>query len=145
MALDADVRRLSGVRPFDALPREALQLIAFSCAKRRLSAGEALFCAGDAADGAFFVLDGELVLRARDATRQAAPGALIGEAALLADILRPNGAAAPQGAEVLHIPRATFLRVLTEFPESAVKIRAFSLRRAHAMLDRLESIRQRSF
>ena len=145
MALDADVRRLSGVRPFDALPREALQLIAFSCARRRLSAGEALFCAGDAADGAFFVLEGEVLLRARETTRRAAAGALIGEAALLADTLRPADAAAPDGAELLHIPRETFWRVLTEFPESAAKIREGSLRRARALFDRLESIRRRSF
>ena len=145
MALDADVRRLSGVRPFDALPREALQLIAFSCARRRLSAGEALFCAGDAADGAFFVLEGEVLLRAREATRRAAAGALIGESALLADTLRPADADAPQGAELLYIPRETFMRVLTEFPESAAKIRQTSLRRARALFDRLESIRRRSF
>jgi CRP-like cAMP-binding protein len=145
VALDADVRRLSGVRPFDALPREALQLIAFSCAKRRLSAGETLFCAGDAADGAFFVLDGEVVLRGQEATRRAAPGALIGETALLTDTLRPADAAAPEGAELLHIPRETFWRILTEFPESAVKIRESSLRRTRALFDRLETIRRRCF
>ena len=52
MGLDADVRLLSGVRPFDALPREAVQLIAFSGARLRLHAGDRLFGAGDPADGA---------------------------------------------------------------------------------------------
>ena len=145
MALDADVRRLAGVRPFDALPREALQLIAFSCAKRRLGAGESLFSAGDAADGAFFVLDGEVVLRARDAARRAVAGTLIGASALLTDTLRPADAEAPKGAELLHIPRETFWRVLTEFPESAARIRHGSAHRARALIDRLDAIRQRSF
>jgi CRP-like cAMP-binding protein len=145
VALDADVRRLSGVRPFDALPREALQLIAFSCARRRLSAGETLFSAGDAAEGAFFVLDGEVVLRLRDAIRRAASGALIGETALLTDTLRPADADAPQGAELLYIPRDTFMRVLAEFPESAAMIRKGSLRRARALFGKLEAIRRRGF
>ena len=39
MSLEDDVRRLSRARPFDALPREALQLLAFSCQKRRIGAG----------------------------------------------------------------------------------------------------------
>lgn len=145
MALDADVRRLSGVRPFDALPREALQLIAFSCARRRLGAGETLFSAGDAADGAYFVLGGEVELRLREAVRRAAPGALIGEAALLAETLRPADAVAPDGADLLHIPRETFRRVLSEFPESAVKIRQASWGRANALFERLESVRRRHF
>ncbi len=145
MALDADVRRLSGVRPFDALPREALQLIAFSCARRRLSAGETLFSVGDVADGAFFVLDGEIMLRVRETTRRAASGALIGATALLTDTLRPADADAPQGAELLHIPRETFRRVLTEFPESAAMIRKSSLRSARSLFSRLEAIRRRSF
>ena len=145
MALDADVRRLSGVRPFDALPREALQLIAFSCARRHLGEGETLFRAGEAADGAFFVLAGEVELRVREAIRHAARGALIGEAALLADTLRGADALAPKGAELLHIPRQTFLRVLSEFPESAVKIRQANSVRTRALFDRLESIRRRHF
>ena len=145
MALDADVRRLSGVRPFDALPREALQLIAFACARRRLGAGETLFNAGDASDGAFFVLEGEVELRMRAATRRAPAGALIGESALLTDTLRPADAAAPQGAELLHIPRETFRRVLSEFPDSAAKIRRAALGRSRALFDRLESIQRRHF
>jgi len=145
VGLDADVRLLSGVRPFDVLPREALQLIAFSCARRRLGAGESLFTAGEAADGAFFVLEGEVVLRARGATRRIALGGLIGESALMTDTLRPADAAAPDGAEVLHIPRETFRRVLSEFPESAAKIAKGSSRRTHALIDRLETIRRRSF
>ena len=145
MGLDADVRLLSGVRPFDALPREAVQLIAFSCARRRLLAGESLFSAGEAADGAFFVLEGEVVLRAKGVTRRVALGGLIGESALLTETLRPADAAAADGAELLDIPRETFRRVLSEFPESAAMMVKGSSRRTHALLDRLETIRRRSF
>jgi CRP-like cAMP-binding protein len=145
VGLDADVRLLSGVRPFDALPREAVQLIAFSCARRRLKAGDILFNGGDEADGAFFVLDGEIVLRAKGATRRVALGGLIGESALMTETLRPSDAAAADGAELLHIPRETFRRVLSEFPESAAKIAKGSARRARALIGRLEAIQRRSF
>jgi CRP-like cAMP-binding protein len=145
VGLDADVRLLSGVRPFDALPREAVQLIAFSCARRRLGAGESLFLAGEDADGAFFVLEGEIVLRAQGATRRVALGGLIGESALLTETLRPCDATAADGAELLHIPRETFRRVMSEFPESAAEIAKSSSRRTHALIDRLQAIRRRSF
>ncbi len=145
MGLDTDVRLLSGVRPFDSLPREAVQLIAFSCARRRLEAGESLFCAGEKSDGAFFVLEGEVVLRANGATRRVALGSLIGETALLTDTLRPADAQAVESAELLHIPRETFRRVMSEFPESAMKIAEGSARRARALIERLDTIGRRSF
>ena len=39
MSLESNVRRMAGTRPFDQMPREAVQLIAFSCDKRTLKAG----------------------------------------------------------------------------------------------------------
>ena len=73
MSLESDVRRMAATRPFSLLPREALQLLAFSCEKRALKAGQALFEAGEVADAAYFVLTGEIVLY-RAAARSVAPG-----------------------------------------------------------------------
>src|SRR5947209_2392630 len=102
MSLEDDVRRLSRARPFDALPREALQLLAFSCQKRRIGAGEALFHAGEPASGAFFVLEGEIGLRSGETERRAAAGVLIGESALLAETARARRA---RFAAARHSPR----------------------------------------
>src|SRR5437764_12356611 len=115
MSLEDDVRRLSRARPFDALPREALQLLAFSCQKRRIGAGEALFHAGEPASGAFFVLEGEIGLRSGESERRAAAGVLIGESALLAETARAGDATAARDSLLLAIPRETFRRVLSEF------------------------------
>jgi CRP-like cAMP-binding protein len=145
LSLDGDVRRLSGVRPFNALPREALQLLAFSCEKRSLRAGEALFSAGEPADGAYFVLEGEIVLKHGDSERRAGAGALIGETALLIETLRPVDARAARDSLLLRVPNATFRRVLSEFPQSAVAIRRAAAGRAGALLGRLEDIRRRAF
>ena len=145
MSLDGDVRQLSGVRPFQALPREALQLLAFSCEKRTLRAGEALFSEGEAADSAYFVLEGEIVLRRGETERRAGPGALIGETALFTETRRPADASAACDSLLLRAPGVTFRRVLSEFPHSAAAIRADAAERAGALLGRLEALRRRAF
>ena len=94
MSLESDVRRLSGTRPFNMLPREALQLLAFSCERRQLKAGQTLFAAGEPADAAFFLLEGEIALSADGEERRVASGALIGETALIVDVMRGAGARA---------------------------------------------------
>ena len=43
MTLEEDIGRLSRTRPFNLLPRDAVQLIAFSAEKRKLAANESLF------------------------------------------------------------------------------------------------------
>jgi CRP-like cAMP-binding protein len=145
MSLETDVRSLSAVRPFDALPREALQLLAFSCPKRALKAGETLFAAGDPAQDAYFVLEGEVVLRKDAEERRAIAGALIGEAALLVETVRPAGATAAKDTHLLRIPGETFRRVLSEFPQSAAGIRRDATGRARTLIGAMERIRRRAF
>ena len=43
MSLDATIVQLARTRPFDEMPRDALQLVAFSAETRKLAAGEELF------------------------------------------------------------------------------------------------------
>ena len=145
MSLDDDVRRLSGAGPLGGLPREALQLLAFSGQKRQLRAGEALFSAGDGADGAFFVLEGEIALRRDGAERLVGPGVLIGKSALLVETVRPADATAASDVLLLSIPRETFRRVLSEFPDSAVKIQRAAVSRTRALISSLEALRRRDF
>ena len=145
MSLESNVRRMAGTRPFDLLPREAVQLIAFSCDRRRLKAGESLFNAGEPADAAYFVLSGELSLAIGDAERRVEPGALIGEMALMADVQRRASAKATEDSELLRIPGAVFRRVLSEFPRAAVKVRAAAVARARDFVDQLDEKRARLF
>ena len=148
MTLDDDVARLGRTRPFDLLPREALQLIAFSCEKRRLRAGEALFFPGEAADSGYFVHSGAITLLEDGAEppveRRIGPGALIGETALYASTARRVSARAAEEAVVMRIPRETFRRVLKEFPAGAEKIRAALAARTRVLVDGLETTRVQS-
>jgi CRP-like cAMP-binding protein len=127
------------------LPREAVQLIAFSCERRMLKADESLFSAGDPADSAYFVLSGELSLVVDDAERRVEPGALIGETALLADMVRRASAKATEDSELLRIPGAVFRRVLSEFPRAAVQLRATAVARARDLVNQLDEKRARLF
>jgi CRP-like cAMP-binding protein len=149
VTLDDDVLRLGRTRPFDLLPREAVQLIAFSCEKRRLRTGEALFFAGEAADSGYFVHSGAIVLvedgGEPNAGRRVGAGALIGESALYAPTERRVSARAAEDAVVIRIPQETFRRVLKEFPAGAEKIRAALAVRMRRLVDGLEATRTKSF
>jgi CRP-like cAMP-binding protein len=149
VTLDDEVARLGRTRPFDLLPREAVQLIAFSCEKRRLRAGEALFFAGETADSGYFVHSGAITLledgAEPKAERRVGAGALIGESALYAPTERRVSARAAEDSIVMRIPQETFRRVLTEFPAGAEKIRSTLAARMRRLVDGLEATRIKSF
>jgi CRP-like cAMP-binding protein len=148
VTLDDDVARLAQTRPFDLLPREAVQLIAFSCEKRRLRAGEALFFPGETADCGYFVHSGAITLLEDGAElkgeRRVGAGSLIGETALYAPTARRVCARAAEDAVVMRIPCETFRRVLAEFPAGAEKIRAALVARTRLLVDGLEATRIKS-
>lgn len=148
MTLDADVARLARTRPFSLMPREAVQLVAFSCANQRLRSGEALFSAGDAGDAGYFVQTGAILLQDPNAppesARRVTSGALIGESALYAPVVRRVDARAVEDSVLTRIPRETFRRVLAEFPEAAAKVRAALAQRMLRLVDGLDAARVRS-
>ncbi len=148
MTLETDVGRLARTRPFDLLPRDAVQLIAFASEKRKLAANDLLFEEGDVADAGYFVLSGAIELTARGQTgerkRTASAGALIGENAILAEVSRPCGARASEAAIILKIPRAVFHRVLEAFPRDAARLKEALGARTLEMTGRLEELRKRA-
>jgi CRP-like cAMP-binding protein len=148
MALADDIERLSRTRPFDLLPREAIQLIAFSAEKKMLSADESLFEEGELGDCGYFVLSGALVLAARshsgERVRVAEAGTLIGENAMIAEVTRPSGARARENSIVLRIPRPVFHRVLGEFPKEAIRIKAALAARMRKISGELNELRVRA-
>ncbi len=148
MTLDNDVSRLASTRPFSLLPREAVQLVAFSCRKRRLKAGEVLFQADEAADEGYFLHSGVVLLSKKGGApggeKRVTAGALIGESALYAPVARGVDARVVEDAVVIAVPRETFRRVLEEFPAAAEKVRAELAVRARRLVDGLDAARVRS-
>lgn len=147
MSLDADVRRLASTPLLGALDRGALRLIAFSGERLSLADGELLFRQGDAADAAYQVVAGALVLDIEGSTIPpfvAGPDALVGEAALFAALERPSSARARGATQVMKIPRAIMRRVLEEFPEEAARLRAAMARALGDFGAALEDSRRRA-
>ena len=145
MSLEANVRMMARTHPFDLLPHEALQLLVFSCTKKVLKAGETLFVESEPADAAYFVLSGAINLMSHDSRRRVEAGALIGETALLTDLLRRSTARAVDDTVTLRIPGDVFRRVLSEFPQSAARIHAAASARARDLVEQLEAVRARGF
>ena len=148
MTLGANVTRFARTRPFSSLPREAVQLVAFSSEKRRLKAGEILFEAGEVVDAGYFIHSGVILLSdksgGRDSARRVEAGALIGESALYAPVIRRVEARAAEDTVVMRVSRETFRRVLAEFPAAADKIRAALAERTRKLVDGLDAARLRS-
>lgn len=144
MALGDDVRALSSLPAFRDLDAEAVRLIAFSAETRILRAGHVLFRAGDRADGGYVVLSGllSLVVGSHAEPVLVRAPALLGEAALVAEVLRPATATAVEPASVLKVSRALYRRVLAEYPEAAVRIRTGAAGRLFALRDQLEGLRR---
>jgi CRP-like cAMP-binding protein len=81
---------------------------------------------------------------AAERTHVARSGALIGEAAMLTEIIRPATARATQDARLLTVTRQVFHRVLGEFPKVATQIRERSAERTRSFVGELEALRLRA-
>ena len=67
MALDDDIRLLSGVELFGSFTPDQFRLLAFGAENMRLASGQLLYEAGVEADGAFVVAAGRIGLFREDA------------------------------------------------------------------------------
>jgi CRP-like cAMP-binding protein len=143
MALDDDIRALERTPLIGQIGREPLRLLAFSSEARRLVEGETLFERGTVADGAFVVIRGQVRLTrpGGGAGQVVGPGALLGELALLTETVRPTTAVAAVPSLVLAISRTLFGRVLEEYPEIVVAVRAHLVKRLRADQAELTRIR----
>ncbi|MFO1150195.1 MAG: cyclic nucleotide-binding domain-containing protein [Alsobacter sp.] len=145
MALNQDIEALRRVPLFRALDREALRLVAFSAESRLFRAGDVIFRKGEPSDCGYVVITGTIALDAADngapTPHLAGPGTLIGELALITETARPATAIVREPASLLRISRATFRRVLDEYPEAALPVRALLAERMEAMAGRLGTIR----
>jgi CRP-like cAMP-binding protein len=148
MALDDDIRILSGVRLFESFTQEQLRLLAFGAETVRLSRDRKLYREDDGADTAYVVVSGSISLfREQDGQRivvgAAGPGSMLGELALIAEARRPTSAAAVGDAELIRLGRKMFRRILEEYPETAAALHRRILADLQAMLGRIEELAPR--
>lgn len=148
MALDDDIRILSGVRLFEGFSQEQLRLLAFGAENVHLPADRKLYREDDEADSAYVVISGRIALyREGDGDRidmgSAGPGSMLGELALIADTRRLTSAAAEIDSEIIRLNRKMFHRILEEYPEAAERLHAHILADLQDLIARIESLAPR--
>ncbi|BCH22321.1 cyclic nucleotide-binding protein [Mesorhizobium sp. L-8-10] len=148
MALDDDVRILSGVGLFEGFTQEQLRLLAFGAENMRVPAGRILYREGDQADCAFVVVSGEVELfrdveGKRVPAGKAGPGVILGEFALIADSNRLTDATVASDAELVRLSRTLFRRILEEFPEIAVALHQRIVDELQKLVSEIESLAPR--
>lgn len=128
MRLESVIDLLRALPLFSGISPEALRLLAFSATARNFRAGDTLFRRGEAADGAYLIISGEVVLdRADDgapSNHVFGPGTLLGQLALFTAVERPATGITRGAVSVLVISRDLMLKVLDAHPESAAQLRA---------------------
>ena len=148
MALDDDVRILSGVGLFEGFTPEQLRLLAFGAETTSLPAERKLYREDDEADSAYVVVSGRIALYReiggeRIVVGVAGPGAILGELALIADTKRLTSASAAVDSEVLRLNRKMFRRILEEYPDIAVRLHQRIAEQLQAMVEQIEKLAPR--
>lgn len=145
IALDDDIRILSGVRLFEGFTAEQLRLLAFGAEQLSLPAKRRLYREDDEADCAYIVISGTVsVFREADGGRQpvvvVGPGAMLGELALIADTRRMTSAEAATPTDAMRLDRKMFRRILDEYPQTAQLLYDRILADFQALVARIEAM-----
>ena len=128
MALKDDIAVLARVPLFEAFNEEQLRLVAFSSEHRRVAAGEVLFEEHAPAESAYVILRGVIELSTAGRDGQTHPvaavdeGTMLSELALVTAVERKYTAIARDDLEVLRITRASFHRLIEEYPSMARQV-----------------------
>ncbi len=152
MSIEDDIACLEAVPTFRLLGLNALRMLAIGCESRELDEGEVLFRAGDLADCGYVVQDGSFRLesasRKRSANGKHAPpatiagrGVLLGELALIINIIRPVTATAAEPTTVMRISRNLFRKTLEGFPDAAERLRDHMAARARNIAEEISQVR----
>lgn len=127
MAIDDDIGLLRQLAFFEPFDQDQLRLMLFAADRRTLKMGETLFSRGSLSTSGFVIQSGQIILRANhefNEDRVVGPGTLIGEMALLVPSERPCDAIAKETTSLIGLPRTLLHRLLSEYPDTAKRLRA---------------------
>jgi CRP-like cAMP-binding protein len=138
------VKLLRSTELFGKFPYGALRGLLLASRLVSLKTSRRLFAENDPAQSGFMLADG--VLRcdlggAAESPIYLRPPTLIGETALVIGCLRAVTVTAETDTVLIEIPRATFLRVIAEYPESAAHARRLAFGRLRKLVEELDAVR----
>jgi CRP-like cAMP-binding protein len=138
------VKLLRSTGLFAKFPYGALRALLLASRLVTLKASRRLFAENDPALSGLILADGVLryeLSGASEAPTYLKPPAIIGETALVVGCLRPVTVTAETDAVLLEIPRATFLRVIADYPECAAHTRRLVFGRLRKLVNELDGVR----
>lgn len=148
LALDDDIRILSGVGIFADFTDEQLRLLAFGAEPARFAAGREIYREGGPADCAYVVVSGTVVLYREHegeavAVSHIEAGGILSELALIAPTTRLTYAAAETDCQLIRLKRTLFRRILEEYPEAALELHQRMTQDLYEFLKKIERVAPR--
>jgi CRP-like cAMP-binding protein len=143
---DKCVNLLRRTELFGKFPYGALRALLSASRLISLKTSRRLFAENDAAHSGFMLADGALRYSLSGASERPTyltPPAIISETALIVRCVRPVTVTAETDSVLIEIPRATFLRVIGEYPESAAHAHRLLSGRLRKLVDELDAVRLR--
>ena len=140
------VKLLRSTELFGKFPYGALRGLLLASRLVSLKTSRRLFAENDPAQSGFMLAEGVLrydLSGAAEGPIYLRPPAVIGETALVIGCLRPATVTAATDSVLIEIPRATFLRVIAEYPEGAAHARRRAFGRLRRLVDELDAVRLR--
>ena len=127
MDLQTEAEMLHKVPMFSKLELSKLQLLAFTSELCTFDGGEVLFEAGDAADSAYVIMEGEVEIVVETGAGPVVegvlgPNELFGELGVLTNSPRSATIRAKDGLIALRISDEMFLKLLAENPAAALDV-----------------------
>jgi CRP-like cAMP-binding protein len=145
MSLEDDIAFFEQVPTFAVLGKQALRILAIGAETKRLASGAVLFYAGELADGGYVVEEGSLLLEPGTASEGkeviVGRGTLVGEMALLTDMVCPATAIAKEPTVVVRISRSLFKKMLEGYPAAAEQLRDIMASRLNDWERELRAVR----
>jgi CRP-like cAMP-binding protein len=147
MSLDDDIAFFEQVPTLAALGKQALRVLAIGAETKHLANGAVLHYAGEVADAAYLVQQGSLLMDpgtfAEDRQYTVGPGTLIGELALMTELVVPATAIAREPTTLIRFSRTLFHKMLEGYPAAAEKLRDVLSARLNEVGQKLASVRNK--
>ena len=127
MSLEQEVELIRQFPIFSKIQPAMQKLLCFSSERLTYDAGQVMFNAGDAADAAFIIIEGEVEISVPTPSgpiivNTLRKNELLGEIAIFGEIPRTATAKATTRVETLKISKELFIKIIRENPDAAIEL-----------------------
>ena len=127
MSLEQEVELIRQFPIFSKIQPAMQKLLCFSSERLTYDSGQVMFNAGDAADAAFIIIEGEVEISVPTPSgpiivNTLGKNELLGEIAIFGEVPRTATAKATAKLETLKISKDMFIKVIRENPDAAIEL-----------------------